>query len=252
MKFNNTPYKEIRYNNWRILFNDSGELQTETQDDFKTLFQQMQNPQQVLKHDHRSEVGIFTVDNTPFIVKKFTIQDSWLWFQLTSILFPTVGEIAFRNGVDLSEAGLLTPRPTLLVQCEKNGMITKSWLAYRFMEGDLLNNDDVQEIVTFIKQMHRLGWVHRDPHPANFLRTSEGIATIDPIKARRRRNPYMKAYDVVLLSHDMPSAPMLYGLDELGIWWGLAKFGHQTIRNYRNIKQQVRKKLGLSGSGRKN
>ncbi len=207
------------------------------------------NPDSILKDDHRAMVGTVDLDGVRYVVKKFTIQETWFWFRFTSLFFPTLGEIASRNGLRLSEAGILTPRPTLLMQRTRRGMVLESWLVYQFLEGQSLTADDVGDMVSFVKRMHQAGWVHRDPHPSNFIRTSQGVATIDPIKARHRPIPYLKAYDLVLMTRDMPSAPELYGRNRLGFWYKVARCGHALLRFYRGLKHFARRSMGLPGSG---
>jgi serine/threonine protein kinase len=115
------------------------------------------------------------------------------------------------------------------------------------MEGAALSEDDDAEIVSFVKNMHGAGWVHRDPHPANFIRTDQGVATIDPIKVRQTRSPYLRAYDVVLMEHDMPNATELYGRSELHGWYHLARIGHGLLCGYRLVKHALQRLLGIAG-----
>ena len=215
--------------------------------EFSSLLQKLEHPECIIKHDHRGEVGTFNVDGIRYVVKKFTFQSTRLWFRLVSVFFPTLGEIACKNGLGLNADGIQTPRPALLMQQLKNGMVTSSWLVYRFLDGEILSEDNADEIVPFVKYMHGAGWVHRDPHPANFIRTDQGVATIDPIKVRQTKNPFLRAYDVVLMEHDMPNAPELYGRDELRSWYQIAKTGHWFVRFYRAIKHGLQRLLGIAG-----
>ena len=204
-------------------------------------------PDTVLKQDHRARVGVIELNGVRYVVKRFTIQSNWFWFQLASLFFPDVGEIAYRNGIELAKAGVPTPRPALLMQRIRRGMVVESWLVYRFLEGELLTAGDAGEIVAFIKRMHNAGWVHRDPHPSNFIRQSTDggqVAALDPIRARRSRSPYRRAYDVMLLARDMPAAPELYGRRNLGFWLMVAGSVHALFGIYRQVKYLVRRVVG--------
>jgi len=242
--------REIRHFDWKITVNEqaSAKLNLQSSSDIDQLLTRLTKPDEILKQDHRSEVGLVTIGEVKYVIKKFTIQENWFWFQMTSLLFPTVGEIAFRNGIGLSESNIETPTPSLLLQQKKWGSIVKSWLVYPFMEGSSLSLSDGKSMVRFVKSMHTKGWIHRDPHPANFIRTTDCIATIDPIKARKRGGRYLMAYDIVLLSHDIPTAAEIYGKDELGLWWNIATFGHQLIRIYRAIKHSIRSAFRISNA----
>ncbi|HHE46261.1 MAG TPA: hypothetical protein ENL08_00985 [Bacteroidetes bacterium] len=219
--------------------------------EFSSLLVRLEKPDRILKHDHRGEIGTLEIGDVRYVVKKFTFQSTRLWFRFSSVFLPTLGEIACRNSLSLASDGIATPLPVLLMQQKRNNMVVSSWLVYRFMEGEILTSDNVHEIVDFVKGMHESGWVHRDPHPANFIRTENGIATLDAIKVRHSRSRYLRAYDVILMEHDMPSAPDIYGRDELGLWYFGAKAGHNCIRIYRVIKNGLRKMLGFSRRDRK-
>jgi len=205
-------------------------------------------PDRVLKHDHRSLVELVHIGGAPYIVKKFTLQRTWFWFQLTSTAFPTLGEIACSNALALSQIGLMTPRPSLLMQRVEQGMVVESWLVYPYLDGRPATVADAPELVAYVKRMHEAGWIHRDPHPGNFIITDSGLATLDPIKARRNGNRYLKAYDVVLMANDYPEAIQLYGRERLGPWLPLARSGHSIVRYYRKTKRGIRRIMGIKGN----
>lgn len=238
----------FRYLDWEVSLHENGAKPKgpQWQKEFAMLFKKMENPDIVLKHDHRSEVGIFEAGNLRYIVKKFTFQGTRLWFRLASILFPTLGEISCRNSLRLSADGIATPPPVILMQRSRNHMVVGSWLVYRYLEGQLLTSRDTSDIVSFVKAMHREGWVHRDPHPANFIRTAHGIITLDPIRMKSTRSRYLKAYDVVLMENDMPNAPDLYGRMQLGFWLPVAHIGYNLVKFYRAVKLGLRRLLGIS------
>ncbi len=231
------------YEDWQvILFNGVG---LEWKRDFKNLIARLNQPDSVLKHDHRSQVGLIEIDGIKYIIKKFILQESWWWFQLTSLWFPTLGELACRNAFRLLKNGLLTPKPTLLLQKVKNGFVIDCWLVYGYLDGKPASVSDAKLIVNFIQRMHKVNLIHRDPHPGNFIKTDSGLATLDPLRICSTTSKYMKAYDIVLLENDIPEAPDIYGLNELGLYFRLAKFGHNLVRLYRKLKYLFRQILGI-------
>ncbi|MCF7810106.1 hypothetical protein K9N50_03865 [bacterium] len=246
----NEHQKKVKFNylNWQVSVHENGSKPPgpDWQNEFENLIKILKNPQTILKHDHRSVVGTFNIGNVKYVVKKFTLQGTRLWFRLTSLLFPALGEIACRKSINLISDGINTPEPVLLLQQTRNHVVIESWMVYRFLEGQAMTSLDAPEIVTFVKQMHEFGWVHRDPHPANFIRTKNGVAALDPIRVKKTSSRYLRAYDVVLMEHDMPSAPALYGRAELGFWFQLAVIGHNLVRAYRLTKYAVRRLLGIS------
>ena len=233
---------EFQVADWRVSRYENGAQLSgpDWASELGALIPRLQCPEIILKHDHRSLVGLFQMNGERYAVKQFMLQHTWIWFQWTSLLFPSLGRIAYENAARLRADGIRIPTPVLLLERRKLGMVRDSWLVYNYLDGAALTVGDGVELVGFLKRMHNAGWVHRDPHPANFIRTPDGIATIDYIKTRRRRSRYLRAYDVVLVAQNIPNAPELYGCAELGIWFDLAQKGHWLVRQYRNIKRALR------------
>ncbi|MBM3328020.1 MAG: hypothetical protein FJY67_00920 [Calditrichaeota bacterium] len=202
------------------------------------------HPKVVLKSDHRSLVGLVEIEGRKLVVKRFILQETWWWFQFTSIFSSSLGEIAHRNAFALSKLGIATPVPMFHILKRRGRMCTGVCLAYPFIEGRPATMDDAPAIVEFIKRMHRADWIHRDPHPNNYLVTSRGLVALDPLRARHSRSRYLKAYDVMLLEHDLPDAVELYGRGDLGIYYHLAVAGHNLVRSWRGLKAVARRMFG--------
>lgn len=237
----------FEFGGWQIiLFEDDIEGGPDWRREFATLLPRLNKPDAVLKHDHRSQVGLVHLNGVKYVVKSFILQESWWWFQLTSARFPTLGEVACQNARLLAANGLLTPQPVLLMQRTKNGLVNDCRLVYRYLEGRTATNADAADIIDFIRRMHAANLIHRDPHPNNFIKTDKGLAALDPLRIRSSRSRYLKAYDVMLLEHDIPSAPDIYNRGRLGFQFHLAKLGHNSVRVYRRSKLRLRKIFGLN------
>lgn len=210
------------------------------------------NPPQLLKEDHRSRVAIFTdADGLKWVAKRFLLQESWWWFQLTSICFHSLGELAFLNTYYLYRDGFLTPIPSLLLQRKGRLRVLASLLVYSYLEGYPVTIRDEGSIVKLLYRLHQSNWICRDPHPGNFLKVPDGLAILDPVRFLRTRSPYLKAYDLVLLSHDLPHAFPLYSqYDPIGNWFQLARIGHKGVQGYRMVKHTIQRLLGYSPEGR--
>jgi len=237
----------IEHDGWRIHI-----LDTQVKDssnwshDIANIMRQVKNPTELLKQDHRSFVAIFEHDNLRYVIKKFTLQNTWFWFRWTSVVFESLGEIAYRNSILMLEDGLLIPEPIMLCQKVSNLTISHSWMIYKYLDGEELGVAEMRDIVAFVKSMHHRGWVHRDPHPANFLRTTSTIATIDPIRARKSQSMYLRACDVLHMMRDNPIAGNLYNDDRLNFWLKIAQTKHNFLNIYRIVKYWLRSAFGYN------
>ncbi len=202
-------------------------------------------PDLQFKEDHRSKVCLFSFDGVRYIGKEFTLQKTWFWFKFTSLLFRSLGEVAWFNSLELISDGIPVPEPELLMQRIRWGMVVESRMIYRFVDGKLLTTEDGSDIVEFVRKMHSAGWIHRDPHPANFIRTEKGVVMIDPIRARRSKCAFFHAYDAVLVARDIPNVRKFYGIKVFGLWYSLARIRHRMMGLYRKIKYFLRRTAGM-------
>ena len=239
--------KCLRYADWQVYTNPLNTKRTESNwinriNEYNAL---IANPDSVFKSDHRSKVSLFSRNEVRYVVKEFTLQKTWFWFKLTSLLFKSLGEVAWFNSLGLQTDGIPVPEPELLMQRISWGMVVESRMIYRFVEGDPLTVDNYSMIIAFIREMHKAGWIHRDPHPANFIRADSGVVAIDPIRARRSGNVFFHAYDAMLIARDIPEARCLYGRETFGVWYSLAEKRHWLMKLYRKIKHFLRGAAGL-------
>jgi len=240
----------FRFRDWLVIpFEDtSSEIPINWRDAAPDIWERLSAPDKIIKQDHRSLVGLIEWQGRRLVVKKFLLQRDWWWFRLTSILFPSLGEIACRNALLLNRLGILTPPPLLLMQRLHWGQVVDSWMIYPFVEELSTGTIELQRIVGFLKRMHRAGWIHGDSHPANFLDTSAGLTAIDPLQARACRLRYFQALDVVHLNDDRPGSIDSYGCGELGRWIAAAQAGRRMLKFYRDAKHRLREIAGMSGN----
>ncbi len=235
----------VTHDGWQVhLYGNNENNNNYWKDNLHGLSKYVHNPANIIKQDHRSFVAAFEYDSTKYVIKKFTLQNTWFWFRWTSIFFESLGEIAYRNSIMMQEEGMLTAEPVMLWQKTSKFSVYHSWMLYKYLDGKPMNSSDSSEIVEFVKKMHSKGWLHRDPHPSNFLRTSKGVATIDPIRVKKSTNRYLRACDLLHMIRDMPSAYDVYGGDEIKYWLKLARYFHNHLRLYRAIKHKLRTIVG--------
>jgi len=245
--FLNHESEHFEHKGWHVhLFSADIDSGNKLKGSLEEMWQHMNNPAKIFKSDHCSFVAAFEYENEMYVIKKFTLQSTWFWFRWTSTVFASLGEVTCSNSLLMKKDGLLIPEPIMLWQRVRNLMVIESWMVYKYLEGEILNSSNVNYIVAFVKSMHSRGWIHRDPHPANFIKTVEGVATLDALRIVKSNSIYLKACDVLHMTRDMPEAARIYGTDELGFWLTTARHAHNFIRVYRFVKHQIQALIGYN------
>lgn len=195
-----------------------------------------------LVHDSaRSRVAVARHEGATLVVKRSRRQETSRWIQLTSLWRAGEGVRTHRLLSRLEAAGLPVPAPVAAFDRRQRGLVVESWLVYRLVAGEACDCTDAPAVAALLRQMHDAGWVHRDPHVGNFLRTPAGLSMIDVGTARARRSAFARAFDVVLLDKCCPGSAELYpGYDRRAPWSRLARLWSRTLVGWRRIKARVR------------
>jgi heptose II phosphotransferase len=202
-----------------------------------------------LVHDSpRSRVIVARHDGVDLVVKRSRRQEASRWIQFTSLWRSGEGVRSHDLLTRLTAAGLPVPAPVAAFDRRRGGLVVESWLVYRYIDGDVCGPTDAPRIAGLLRQMHDAGWVHRDPHVKNFLKTSAGLAMVDVGAARPRRSAFARAFDVVLLDKCCPGSASAYpGFDPRSRWHRLARAYGATLVGWRRLKARLRARLVARG-----
>lgn len=199
----------------------------------------------VLQDSPRSLVCEASTPDGIVVVKRSRRQERSRWIQATGLWRHGEGVRAFDLLQQLSAAGVPVPEPVAAVDVRQGARVLESWVAYRHVEGEACACVDAPAIAELLVRLHAVGWVHRDPHVRNFLRTRDGLVMVDCVSARRRRGGFARAYDFVLLEKCCPSFRAAGVVSPAtGSWLRLARLGCRTMVAWRRLKFRIRGSWG--------
>ncbi len=189
----------------------------------------------------RSLVVVADTPAGPLVVKRSRRQERSRWLQATGWWRHGEGVRAFDLLARLAADGLPVPEPVAAADTRRGGFVVASWLAYRLVEGTPGTCEDAPAVARVLARMHALGWVHRDPHVRNFLRSDDRLVLLDVVSVRRRHSSWARAYDYALLEKCCPR----WRADAAGVpvaasWLRLARVGCRAMVAWRALKRRVR------------
>ncbi|MFA7331257.1 MAG: hypothetical protein WC326_09300 [Candidatus Delongbacteria bacterium] len=218
----------------------------------RLLLAATRHPDQRLRDDARSRVlllreapagtppELIHAAPAPWVLKRPLWRDGRAWNRLVSLFQP--GEMcrAFRAGLLLLESGVATPRPLLLLERRRWGLLVESWLVYEYVEGGPVTERQWPRVVEILSHLHAAGLCHRDPHLANWLVATDGqVVALDPGPRRLRPLLADDAYDFVLLRNCRPEILPLLPLQ--GSWkWRVAEARNAAVQGWRRWKRRLR------------
>jgi hypothetical protein len=209
-----------------------------------TLLALTEHPSRVLRDDARSRVLLLDslpgAPAGPWVAKRPLWRDGRAWNRLVSLVARGEMARAFAGGLRLLELGLATPRPVLVLERRRRGLLVESWLLYQFAAGQPVAETHWPLVVRALERLHAAGLRHGDPHLANWLAAPEGgVIALDPNPRRLRRWLADDAYDFLQLRNCRPEILPLLPLR--GTWqWRLAEGRFAVLLGWRRLKRLLR------------
>lgn len=214
------------------------------------LLEAVERPTRALRDDARSRVLLFDAlpgagSGAPpsrWVAKRPVWRDGRLWNRLVTWLRPGEARQAFERALDLQASGFPVPRPLACLERRAGGLVVESWFWYEYAEGRPVEEADWPRVVELLVSLHDAGWIHRDPHLANWLKGERGICALDANPRRLTRGPRGRrdaAYDFVQLRNCEPRLlPLLPGVG--GRDWRRAEARYARELAWRWLKRKLR------------
>jgi hypothetical protein len=198
-------------------------------------------PAAVVSDGPRARLTLVLHERGLLVVKRSRLERASRWRRFWTLVRPSDGRRGFANQLRLRALDLPVPEPVLALERRRFGTVTDSWHVYRHVEGRPCGVGEAGAIAETLGRLHARGWVHRDPHVANFLRDGLGVVILDCGRARPSRSPWARAMDLVLLEkccrgQGAPAPPI--GAPRALV--ALARAHSRALVGWRSLKRRAR------------
>ena len=219
--------KVIRANTY-LYFNDEKSLE---------FFDLIENNRykliKVLKDDQRSYVALIEIQGEKYIYKRPIEKNSRKWQRFLSIFRGSESKREFENIEKIREVGLNGAVPYLAVEKKKGLVVYDSYLIYGYIDGRESSFKDIDLIMSELRKIHSLGYLHGDSHMNNFLIKGEKVYLIDTKLLWNKYGGFGRAFEFMYLEE---SCPREIDYDKESIYYKGAK----GLRNYLTFLAKIK------------
>lgn len=220
--------KKIRRGNIYLYFNDEKSLE---------FFDLVENNRykliKVLKDDQRSYVALIEIQGEKYIYKRPIEKNSRKWQRFLSIFRGSESKREFKNIEKIREVGLNGAVPYLAVEKKKGLVVYDSYLIYGYIDGRESSFKDIDLIMSELRKIHSLGYLHGDSHMNNFLIKGEKVYLIDTKLLWNKYGGFGRAFEFMYLEE---SSPQEIDYDKESIYYKGAK----GLRNYLTFLAKIK------------
>ncbi|MBM3285894.1 MAG: hypothetical protein FJY88_00870 [Candidatus Eisenbacteria bacterium] len=201
-------------------------------------------PVEPLRDDYRSYVGVFEVEGRRVVAKSPRMKNRASWNRLTTLLRTGESTATVTACLAVRSDGIPVPEYICSLERRSLGMIVDSWMFYLFVPGVPCGSDQYGLVVESLASLHRAGWVHGDPHIANFLRVGDGVQILDCRPRPARFGSLSECYDFVRLVNSEPDLAPHLGSRARTLPYRVARAYDRAIHGWRDVKREVRSGIG--------
>lgn len=220
--------KKIRRGNIYLYFNDEKSLEF-----FDIVENNRYKLLKVLKDDQRSYVALIEIQGKKYIYKRPIEKNSRKWQRFLSIFRGSESKREFKNIEKIREVGLNGAVPYLAVEKKKGLVVYDSYLIYGYIDGRESSFKDIDLIMSELRKIHSLGYLHGDSHMNNFLIKGEKVYLIDTKLLWNKYGGFGRTFEFMYLEE---SCPQEIDYDKESIYYKGAK----GLRNYLTFLAKIK------------
>lgn len=199
--------------------------------------------EQVFRDNWRTLSARVRVGGHTLLLKVPRARNRRRWERLLSLFRGSDALRTFRHLERMAGLGLQAPEPLIAGELRRYGMVTDSFVCYRFIEGRRPNGEDAPAVLRALRVLHSQGYLRSDAQLANFLISDDGeVVFIDFRLKRPRVFPRLqKARELDRFLRSCPEARHHLTPEESGsLWLQIAHSLENLSFARRNLKRQLR------------
>ncbi len=223
--------KKVKRGNTYLYFNDEKSLEF-----FDIVENNRYKLLKVLKDDQRSYVALIEIQGKKYIYKRPIEKNSRKWQRFLSIFRGSESKREFKNIEKIREVGLNGAEPYLAVEKKKGLVVYDSYLIYGYIDGRESSFKDIELIMSELRKIHSLGYLHGDSHMNNFLIKGEKVYLIDTKLLWNKYGGFGRAFEFMYLEE---SCPQEIDYDKESIYYKGKKIRRGNIYLYLNDEKSL-------------
>jgi heptose II phosphotransferase len=142
------------------------------------------------------------------------------WERLLTLFRGSDAVRSFWHLEHMAAMGFSAPEPVLAGEKWKSGVVTDSFVCYRYVDGRPAGPDEAPMVLDALRALHRKGYLRTDAQIANFLICGDAVVFIDfRLKKPRFLPALQKARELDRLIRSCPEAKTALTQDEALSWW---------------------------------
>jgi tRNA A-37 threonylcarbamoyl transferase component Bud32 len=199
---------------------------------------------EILKDTERSFVKVVDYNGKKIIVKQPCYKNRKKIEQILTLIKDSEVVRVLKSMKILNKNGIKTNKEIAAVEIRKSYLITDSYIIAEYLEGEIIDESNLEKAIELLKSIHKLGYLHSDPQYRNFIVNKNGIGTIDAKLKIKKFGKISENLEYRRLVVEKNSAEKFI---EKNVWYKAACFLYEVFRFKRRIRKyfKERKKVGI-------
>lgn len=198
--------------------------------------------EQVYRDNKQTFSGSFLYHGQRMVLKIPRGRNSRYWERLLTWFRPGESFKIYDSHVELQNQPFTVPKPVLAAERRRLGAVVDGFVIYEYLQGKIAEEEDAQQVVDTLLELHARGYVRNDPQLSNFVIGEHGIGLIDfklgkPVLFGRLRRYFELAHFVKKYeSVDIKLPDNI----ENSRGFALARLLFSTSRSTRNFRRSIK------------
>lgn len=205
--------KTVLYKGWKVYFPDK---YTENIELGKCVVDNNFEVENIIKDTERNYVALVIINNKKYILKEIRAEINLIQRKVQTFLKKGEALTTLTNYYLLDDSIKPEVARPYVVVIKKSIFIKKSYILLEYIDGvKIQNNNDIDKVVSVIKNIHKLKRYHGDLNTSNFLKKKDGeVVTFDTQLKKEIFSNFKRSYDILNMKEDLLVIELGYDLDK--------------------------------------